>query len=86
MSSMIHIRLDDELKSKGNEALEAMGLSASEAVRLLYHRIVSDQAFPLELKVPSKTTQLAMDEADEILAAKKARFTSADELISAIED
>ncbi len=83
---MIHIRLDDDLKSKGNEALEAMGLSASEAVRLLYHRIVSDQAFPLELKVPSKTTQAAMNEADEILATKKARYASAEELIAAVED
>ena len=36
MSSMLHIRLDDDLKAKGNEALAEMGLTAAEAVRLLY--------------------------------------------------
>lgn len=86
MSSMLHIRLDDELKSKGNEALEAMGLTASEAVRLLYHRIVAEQAFPLELKVPSAKTQSAMHEAEAIIAQRKARFDDADELISALEE
>lgn len=86
MSSMLHVRLDDELKDKGNEALAAMGLTAAEAVRLLYHRIVADQAFPLELKVPNKATQAAMSEADEIISAKKARFADADDMITSLED
>jgi DNA-damage-inducible protein J len=33
-SSMLHIRLDDDLKARANIALEAMGLTASDAVRL----------------------------------------------------
>ena len=41
-----------------------MGLSASDAVRLLFHRIAADQAFPLELKVPNARTQRAMAESD----------------------
>jgi DNA-damage-inducible protein J len=55
-----------------------MGLSAADAVRLLYHRIVSDQAFPLELKVPNATTRAAMVEADAILKAQSARFDESD--------
>ncbi|MDP7151030.1 MAG: type II toxin-antitoxin system RelB/DinJ family antitoxin [Paracoccaceae bacterium] len=86
MSSMLHVRLDDDLKDKGNAALEAMGLTASEAVRLLYHRIVADQAFPLELKVPTAKTQAAMDEAEEILAKRQERFASAEDMIAALED
>jgi antitoxin component of RelBE/YafQ-DinJ toxin-antitoxin module len=31
-----------------------MGLSVSDAVRILLKRVVSDQAFPLELKVPRR--------------------------------
>lgn len=49
VTSMLHIRLDDEVKAKATEALAAMGLSASDAVRLLFRRIVADQAFSLEL-------------------------------------
>lgn len=30
-----------------------MGLSVSDAVRILLKRVVNDQAFPLELKVPN---------------------------------
>ena len=51
-TSMLHVRMDAELKAKAAEALGSMGLSTSDAVRLLFHRIVADQAFPLELRVP----------------------------------
>lgn len=85
MSSMLHVRLDDDLKEKGNAALAAMGLTAAEAVRLLYHRIVADQAFPLELKVPNTATQAAMDESADIIKARKARFDTSDALIEALE-
>ena len=85
MSSMLHVRLDDDLKEKGNAALAAMGLTAAEAVRLLYHRIVADQAFPLELKVPNAATQAAMDESADIIKARKVRFDTPDALIEALE-
>ena len=49
-SSMLHVRMDTEMKRKATTALAAMGLTPSEAVRLLFHRIAVDQAFPLELR------------------------------------
>jgi DNA-damage-inducible protein J len=82
---MLHVRLDDELKAKGTAALEAIGLSASDAVRLLFHRIVADQAFPLELKVPNAETRAAMAEGDAILRSGKLRFANADELFASLE-
>ena len=84
-SSMLHVRMDEEVKAQASEALAAMGLSASDAVRLLFHRIVADQAFPLELKVPNKATRDAMAEADEIIRSGRARFTTADELFDHLE-
>ncbi len=47
-----------------------MGLTTSEAVRLLFHRIVAYQAIPLELTVPNQITREAMAEADAIVASK----------------
>ena len=61
-SSMLHVRMDAEMKRKATTALTAMGLTPSEAVRLLFHRIAVDQAFPLELKVPNAQTRSAMAE------------------------
>lgn len=82
---MLHVRLDDETKEQGTAVLEAIGLSASDAVRLLYHRLIADQAFPLELKVPNADTRAAMAEAHEIIRSRRARFADADALIADLE-
>lgn len=84
-TSMLHIRVDDNLKAQATTALGAMGLTMADAVRLLLHRVVADQAFPLELKVPNAATRAAMSEADEIAKARNARFTTADELFDDLE-
>ncbi len=84
-SSMLHVRVDDHTKTQAQEALAAMGLSVSDAVRLFLHRVVTDQAFPLELKVPNAETRKAMAEAQEIMRAGRARFDSAGELIRELE-
>ena len=85
-STMLHVRMDTEMKQKATEALAAMGLTASEAVRLLFHRIAVDQAFPLELKVPNAQTRRAMAESEEMMRQGKARFASADEMFVELEE
>ena len=85
-SSMVHVRMDSEMKRKATAALAAMGLTASEAVRLLFHRIAVDQAFPLELKVPNAQTRRAMAEVDEMVKTRTARFASADEMFAELEE
>ena len=84
-SSMLHVRMDSGLKKKATQALAAMGLTASEAVRLLFHRIAVDQAFPLELKVPNAQTRRAMAEVDEMVKNREARFANADEMFAELE-
>ncbi len=85
-SSMVHVRMDRELKRKATEALANMGLTASDAVRLLFHRIAVDQAFPLELKVPNARTRRAMGEVDEMVNQRLARFTTADGMFAELEE
>lgn len=84
-SSMLHIRVDDETKTQATEALTAMGLSMSDAVRIFLKRVVNDQAFPLELKVPNAETRAAMEEARAMMKARQARFESTDTLFDALE-
>ena len=85
-SSMLHVRMDAEMKRKATAALAAMGLTASEAVRLFFHRIAVDQAFPLELKVPNAQTREAMAESEEMMRQGTARFASADEMFAELEE
>ena len=84
-SSMLHIRVDDETKTQATEALAAMGLSMSDAVRIFLKRVVNDQAFPLELKVPNAETRTAMEEARAMMKARQARFESTDALFDELE-
>ena len=56
---MRHIRGDGDVNEQANQALTAMGLSVSDAVRLFLRRVVIDQAFPLNLKVPNAQTRAA---------------------------
>ena len=84
-TSVLHIRVDDDLKDQAAVALTAMGLSVSEAVRLFLRRVVIDQAFPLELKVPNAETQAAMEESRAMMAGRRSRFATADELFADLE-
>lgn len=85
-SAMLHVRVDDEIKTQATAALASMGLSVSDAVRILLKRVVSDQAFPLELKVPNAETRAAMEEARAMVKARAARFDSADALFNDLEE
>ena len=84
-STMLHVRVDEEIKAQASEALASMGLSVSDAVRILLKRVVNDQAFPLELKVPNAQTRAAMEEAREIYKERATRFDAADALINDLE-
>jgi DNA-damage-inducible protein J len=84
-TSMLHVRVDDDTKEQAAAALDAMGLSVSDAVRIFLKRVVADQAFPLELKVPNAVTRAAMAEADQMIAESKARFDNAAQLTADLE-
>lgn len=84
-TSMIHVRMDDDIKSQASEALAAMGLSVSDAVRIFLKRVANDQAFPLELKVPNAQTRAAMEESRAMIKARRARFETAQALFDDLE-
>jgi DNA-damage-inducible protein J len=63
-TAMIHVRVSSELKTKASLTLSKMGLSMSDAVRLLLTRIEADQALPFEVRVPNAETRAAMREGE----------------------
>ena len=52
-----------------------MGLSMSDAVRLFLRRVIVDQVFPLELKVPNVETRAAIAESRSMMAARRKAVT-----------
>lgn len=85
-TAMVHVRVNEQVKTQASETLAAMGLSVSDAVRVFLTRIAAEKQLPFALKVPNAETRAAMAEADEIIASRRARFTSADDLFRSLEE
>ncbi len=58
----VRARIDAETKMRATDALEAMGLSVSDAIRLLMLRIAEEKRMPFEIRVPNKATAEALEE------------------------
>ena len=84
-STMIHVRINEQVKKEATQTLEAMGLSVSDAVRVFLLRVIADKQMPFALKVPNAETRSAMAEADEIIRTNQARYKTGDNLISDLE-
>ena len=62
-STVIRARIDAEIKTEAAAVLAAMGLTVSDALRLLMVRIAAEKALPFPLKVPNAETKAALEEA-----------------------
>ena len=58
----VRARIDTRTKELATQALEAMGLSVSDAIRLLMIRIAEEHRLPFTVKVPNATTRKAIEE------------------------
>ncbi len=63
-SSVVRARIDNETKMRATEALRAMGLSVSDAIRLLLVRVADEKQLPFAVRVPDKHTARGTDGAD----------------------
>ncbi len=81
-TTMVHVRVDEQIKAQATETLAAMGLTVSDAVRVFLMRVVADQQLPFALQAPNAETRAAMQEAR---ALGKARFAKADDLMHDLE-
>jgi DNA-damage-inducible protein J len=84
-TAMVHVRVDEHVKAQATEALAAMGLSISDAVRVFLMRVAAEKQLPFTLKVPNAETRAAMAEADAIGKSRQARFATAAELFNDLE-
>jgi len=62
-TEMVHVRIDKRIKTKAAKTLASMGLSVSDAVRVLLTRVVAEKALPFDVKIPNAATKAAIREA-----------------------
>lgn len=77
--SVVRARIDSRTKEKAMIALDAMGLSVSDAIRLLMIRIAQEQRLPFDVKVAKPATERAIK---ELAAGKGQRYADVDDLMT----
>lgn len=75
----VRARIDTDTKKRAAEALDAMGLSISDAIRLLMLRVADERRLPFEIKAPNKTTRNAIAQLE---AGKGKRLASVEDLMA----
>ena len=78
VDTFVRARIDTETKERATAALQAMGLTVSDVLRIVLRRVAADQAFPLELKVPNAESRAAIEELE---SGKGKRFATVDALM-----
>lgn len=78
----VRARIDSRTKKRAAHALEAMGLSVSDAIRLLMLRVADERRLPFDVKAPNATTRKAIAELE---AGKGKRFASVDDLMADLD-
>jgi len=78
-TTMVHIRIDEQVKAQASAALATMGLSVSDAVRMMLVRVAAEKALPFDVRVPNAETIEAMEELDE---GRGMRFDSVEDLMA----
>jgi DNA-damage-inducible protein J len=72
-------RIDTNTKMRATDALEAMGLIISDAIRLLMLRVADERRLPFDVKAPNITMRKAIAERE---AGKGKQFASVDDLMT----
>ena len=62
-SSVVRARIEDSIKQEASVVLASMGLTVSDAMRMMLTRVAREQALPFEPLVPNAATIKAMKDA-----------------------
>jgi DNA-damage-inducible protein J len=82
-SNYVRARIDEKTKIRATAALEAMGLSVSDAIRMLMLRVADEQRLPFEVKAPNAKTMQAIA---ELKAGKGKRHASVKALMADLNE
>ncbi len=82
-NQLVQARVNSDIKEEASIVLAAMGLSVSDAVRLLLTRVAREKALPFAPLVPNAETIAAMKEAR---AGNLARFDDVESLLDDLHE
>ncbi len=83
-NAVVRARIDEATRDEAAAVLAEMGLSVSDAIRMLLIRVARDHAIPFDLKVPNAETRAAMLRARARMKSGEG-FGSGEELFDELE-
>ncbi|MBK8453621.1 MAG: type II toxin-antitoxin system RelB/DinJ family antitoxin [Thiofilum sp.] len=82
-NALVTTRVDESIKQEAAQVLATMGLTVSDAVRLMLTKIAREHRFPFELREPNAETVQAMLEARK---GQLKAFNSIDDLMADLHE
>ena len=79
-NTVVRARIDEHIKEEASIVLATMGLTVSDAFRIMLTRVAHDKALPFEPLVPNAVTIQAMKDARRRVKTKS--FNSVDALMA----
>lgn len=79
-NAVVRARIDEHIKEEASIVLASMGLTVSDAFRMLLTRVAREKALPFEPLVPNQKTIDAMKE------ARKGKLRSFDSIEALMDD
>ncbi len=64
-NAVVRARIEESVKKEASLVLEAMGLTVSDALRMMLIRVATEKSLPFEPLIPNARTIAAMREAHE---------------------
>jgi DNA-damage-inducible protein J len=61
-NAFVRTRINEDIKNRAAAVLETMGLTISDACRILLTKVAQEKQFPFDLRVPNSETVQAMQE------------------------
>jgi DNA-damage-inducible protein J len=78
-AEVVRARIDAGLKKEATDVLGTMGLSVSDAIRMMLVRVVADRSLPFEVRSPNRETEAALEAAAR---GDALRFTTVADLMA----
>lgn len=79
-NTVVRARIDERIKEEATVVLASMGLTVSDAFRMMLTRIATEKALPFEPLVPNTETIAAMKE------ARRGKLKSFDNMDALLKD
>ena len=79
-NAVVRARIDEHIKEEASIVLASMGLTVSDAFRMMLTRVATEKALPFEPLVPNTATIAAMKE------ARQGKLQSFDSVGALLED